>query len=340
LASKKKSIKAKKKSTGFDLTPFVIVVGILGIVLTICIGYRAAISDRKLFSVSLIALFGGLLFESFRIADNWKNVVYQFIGTYFFSLLCFLPGKNERNYNLENHIKFWPYYFLFFFALYFAIFNKDKVTAKLTEGVTLLLSISIIYWSIDYGFVNYHNWFTITLVAIAFIFCAFSILNALTTIQLTKTVRLTLSIWSSIIMFAFAIDNIIRVFKSQDIESTEHLSQGIYIGLQYFLLGVSAVYIMQNFILLTGFLPSKNGNYRRDLQENKKAHINRFSDKQVLVGHSLFCILYASTFYVLNYKYQILPRHTMIWLVFFTFPITLYFVNLIIGQKTIASRQA
>ncbi len=332
MTSNKKN-QTKLKSAVFDLTPIVIILCIVGLALTIYIGYRTSISDRKLFSVSLLALFGGLLFESFRISDSWKTVVYIFIGSYLFSLLNFLPGKKERNYNFENHIESWPYMFIFFFALAFAIFNKHKVTARLTEGITLLLSISLIYWAIDYRFTSNHNWFSISLLTIAFLLSAFSILNALTYLQLTKTARLILSIWSSVIMFAFAIDNIIRVFSNQQIESTKYLSQGIYIGLQYFLLGVSAVYIMQNFILLTEFLPSKNGNYKNDLKENIKTHIDRFSDKQVFTGLSFFCILYALTIYGLNYYYRVLPRHTVIWLVIFSFPLIFQIANLVNRQK-------
>ena len=320
--------KTRKKSAGFDLTPLVIVVGIIAIVLTFYIGYRASISDRKLFSVSLLALFGGLLFESFRVSENWKTVLSIFVGSYFFSLLNFLPGKKEHTYIFENHIASWPYFFIFFYALAFAIFHKDKVTAKLTEGITLLLSISLVYWTIDYGFTSYHNWFAYTLLTIAFLLTVFSIVNALTNLHLSRTTRLTLSIWSTVIMFAFAVDNIFRVFDNPDIEST-YLSDGLYIGLQFFLLGVSAVYVMQNYMLLAAFLPSKNGNYRRELKENKKDHIDRFSDEQALTGHSILCIIYAVIFYGLNYKYQVLPRHTMIWLVFLTFPLFLRLIDFI-----------
>lgn len=312
--------------------PIVIVVGLIGLLLTLYIGYRASISDRKLFSVSLLALFGGLLFESFRVSDNWKTVLSIFVGSYFFSLLNFLPGKREHTYIFENHIESWPYIFIFFYALAFAIFHKDRVTEKLTEGVTLLLSLSLVYWTIDYGFTNYHNWFAYTLLTIAFLLTVFSITNALTNLHLSRTTRLTLSIWSTVIMFAFAVDNIFRVFDNPDIEST-YLADGFYIGLQFFLLGVSAVYVMQNYMLLAAFLPSKHGNYRRDLKENKKDHIDRFSDEQVLTRHSLFCILYAVTFYGLNYKFQVLPRHTMIWLVFLTFPLFLRLIDLITYRR-------
>lgn len=259
------------------------------------------------------------------------------MGTYFFSLITFLPDKYEDIYIFENHIESWPYAFIIIFALAFAIVNKDKVIAKLNEGITLLLSLSIIYWTVDYGFTNYHNWFAISLLIITFLLTAFSILNALTNIKLTRATRLILSIWSTIIMFAFAVDNIIRVFSNQDIESTKYLSQGLYIGLQYFFLGVSAVYIMENYMLLVAFLPNKNGNYKKELRENMKDHLDRYSNKQVFIWYSLFCILYAGIMYWINYKYQVLPRNTMIWLVFLTFPLILQLIELINGRKTTAN---
>jgi hypothetical protein len=325
--------KPRKKSAGFSLTPIVIVVGVIGILITLYIGYRASISDRKLFSVSLLALFAGLLFESIRVSGSWKTVAGIFAGSYLCSLMAFLPGKSERIYNFENHIEMWPFVFIFFFALIFGIAYRDRVTAKLTEGVTLLLSLSLVYWTIDYGFTNYHNWFAYTLLTIAFSLTVFSIINALTNIHLSRITRLTLSIWSTVIMFAFAVDNIIMVFNNPDIEST-YLYDGLYIGLQFFLLGVSAVYIMQNYMLLAAFIPSKNGNYKSDLKENKKVHIDRFSDEQVFTGHSILYILYTVTFYGINYKYQILPRHTMIWLVLFTFPMFLQLFDVVaLGRK-------
>lgn len=322
----------KGKSAGFDLTPIIAVIAIIGLALTIYIAYRTSLSDKKFFSISVLALFGGLLFESFRVSNSWKTVIAIFVGSYFFSLLSFLPGKREHYYNFENHIQNWPYFLLFFFAIAFAIFHKDRVTAKLTEGITLLLSISFIYWTIDYGFTNYHNWFAFSLLSIAFLFTSFSILNALTNLHLSKGVRLTLSIWSTIVLFAFAVDNIIRVFSNPDIESS-YISDGLYIGLQYFLLGVSAIYIMQNYILLSAFLLSKNGNYRNDLRENKKNHIDRYADRQVSIRHSLFCIVYAGSIYWLNYTYQILPRHTIIWVVIVTFPLILFLSNMVSGRK-------
>lgn len=333
-----KQKKTKRKSAGISLKPFLSIITILGLALTLYIGYRASISDRKLFSVSLIALFVGLIFESIRVSGSWKTVSGIFAGAYLISLISFLPGKKENVYNFENHIQNWPYIFMIFYTVFFGIAYKKKVTAKLTEGITLVLSISLIYWAVDYGFTNYHNWFSISLMSIGILLSTFSIVNALTHIHLSRTNRLILSIWSTIILFAFAFDNILRVFRNPNTESI-YLSEGLYNSLQYFLLGVSAVYIMQNFMLLVAFLPSKNGNYKRDLKENVKEHIERFSDQQVNSIQSLFCIVFSVIIYWQNHKFQIVPRHTMIWLVVVTFPYIIRFLTFLSRKKTTANNQ-
>lgn len=64
----------KKKSAGISLTPYIIIAGIIGLVLTVYILYRASVSDKTLFNISLLALFAGLLFESFRVSDNKWSV--------------------------------------------------------------------------------------------------------------------------------------------------------------------------------------------------------------------------------------------------------------------------
>ena len=333
MASNRKQ-KTLKPSVGYDWTNFTLVLGALGLLLTTFIAYKASLSDRKLFSIGLIALFGGLLIESYRVSRDLKKLFLIFLGSYFLSLFNFFPWKNEQIYSFENHLETWPYFFLFLFTMAFAIWFKDKVTPKLTEGTALILSISLVYWTIDYGFTDYRNWFAITLMIIAILLTAFSIVNALANIYLSESIRLTLSIWSTIIMFGFAVDNIIRVFSNPEIENSKYLSDGFYIGFQYFLLGVSAVYIMNNYVLLSGLLPSRGGNYRLELKEAKKEHLDRFSSEQIYLGHALLCILFTTTIYILNYKFQFLPRHTMIWFVFLAFPIFLrLFDFIILGRK-------
>ena len=125
---------AGSRSQGMGWWPLAITAAVIGLALTLYIGYRASLSDRKIFSVSLLAMLLGLLFESFRVARNWKSVLGIFFATYAASFISYLPGKHEYDYIFEEHIVSWPYYFIIIYALLFAIFYKDDVTAKLTEG--------------------------------------------------------------------------------------------------------------------------------------------------------------------------------------------------------------
>lgn len=304
--------------------PFFIFISILALGATLFIVYKIAISERKLFTIGIVALLSGVLFESYRVSRDWKIVFYKFIASYILSFFAFLPGKREYVYNFEEHIKFWFYWIVIIYVFISTVFFGDKIIQKLTEGITLILSLSLFYWVIDYGFLNIDLVIIKILLAIGLLFAIFSIFHSITYLTLTRTIRLILSIWSSIVIFAFALDNIIRVFTNKNIEDSEYFSEGLYIWLQYFLLGISAIYIMQNFFLLTDLLPNRNGNYKKDLIQAKKVHIKRYSDKQVSRKDSLVCFLYCFSFYYLNSVYDILPRHTMIWLVIFTFP---FFVN-------------
>lgn len=326
--SKSKPKRIIKKFEDINFKPLLSVMGILALLFTLYLSYRFSISNKKtIFPFSIIALFfAGMLFEGFRISENLKNFIFTFIVTWFFSLIPFVLNIQESNFNFDSPFLAFISFFIFLFTILIGVFNKDRVTAQLTEGITLVLSLSLIYWIIDYGFINLDNWFVKSILIISLLFSAFSIINALTHFKLSKLTRLTLSIWSTVIMVSFAIDNIYRVLSNRDIENTD-LSLGVSIGLQYFLLGVSAIYIMKNFMLLVSLFPNKNGDYKDDLKEIRKEHIDRYSNKQVNTMLSLFCILYSGTIYILNYKFQMLPRHTMIWFVFFSFPLITYFTN-------------
>lgn len=308
---------SNKKPDWINLNFYITIAGIIGAVLTGYIAYRASVSDRKLFSVGMLAMFAGLLFESFRILENKRSLFSTFIFAYLFSLIVFAPGKREHNYNFENHIAGWPYFFLVIYALFFVLIHKERFTAKLNEGITLILSLSLIYWALDFGVTRYHNWFSVSVMTIGVLLCLFSIAHALTYMPLTRTVRLTLSIWSSIILVAFASDNMVQVFGNPEIEHSKYLSEGVFTGVQYFLLGVAAIYIMRNIVLLIAFLPSKTGNYKRELKEGKQDHMDRYSDKQARIIYACLSILVVVGIYWLNHRYRILPRHTAILLVFF-----------------------
>lgn len=321
--NKRKNINFRSGIKKHDLVPVNIFLGLTCIIAQFYLTKEATKTGTSLISIELLALTAGLIIESYRITKNWETLLAKFFSSYLLSLLAFAPAKQEYAYHFAIHVKIWPFFLIFFFVLFTAIANREKVTARLTEGLTLMLSIAAIYRIIDYDLIRFNSVWEVTLVIIVFLFTLTSFIHAFTRIQLSKGARLFLSIWSTIILFAIAYDNIILLFNKQDITYTDNMMNGVSTVIQYFLLGISSVYIMQNFILLYGFLPEKQTKYKDVLQKNIKRHIERFSDKQVSTKDSGICLIYCVCFFTLNYYTNLLSANTMIWLVVFTFPVFL-----------------
>jgi len=338
LTTKKTTAPRKKSKQGFDLKPYLIGIGLLVLVLTCYTGFRIYNADRRLIPLSVLTLIAGVFFESKRLSDKWQIVMLKALGSFIFSFIVFLPFKREYPYSFENHIQAWPYMFTLLFIIFSIAFHGEKVIPKLTEGITLLQSVAVVYWVLDYGFIDTSSLFLRSLMVVGLIFALFSAFHAFTHTELSRTNRLTLSIWSSVIMLLFASDNIYRVYQNEQIESTADLTHGLYVGLQYFLLGVSAIYIVQNFLMLLEFLPNKNkffnAQYYREVKQLKSTHIKRYSAMQVSVAHAFFCLLFSGTIFALNYHYQVLPRHVAIWSVFVLFPIILSIYDHVTQTRT------
>ena len=332
---------AKKKKKTNNLNLFLLVSGILATVFFSYVFYRTYQSKNTLISLTIIPVVLGIIFENKRLSSDWKSISLKIFGALLFSVLAFFPGKREQNYSFENHIELWPFYFIFFFVLFSMVFHEKKIIPKLTEGITLLQSISIIYWIIDIGFLNIQNAFAYILIGIGIIFCLVSFIHAFSYIKLTENWRLFLSIWSSLIMIIFAIDHIYRVFYFNNFVEYKMLNDGLNI-LQYFLLGVSLIYIFQNAFMLLVYLPDKNSWYGKvqvkDIKEMNKTHIKRYSKNQIKIADAIFALIFTFGVYFCNYNYGIMPRHTIIWLLFWIFPFLIWFKELMIKKlKTTAN---
>lgn len=320
---------SKRKSAGFDLKPLLIGTVIILIPLIIYIFYRISNSTNRLIPISVIALIGGAVIENKRLTPKWSTVFYITIFSFVMSFFCFLPGKHESVYVFENHIEIWPYMFLFFFLTMTYAFHKDKIIPKMSEGITLIMSVGIIYWVFDHGFFDTESTFFKISMIIGFIIALFSIINAFVNISLSKSLRLFLSIWSSIIMIFLAIDNIYTVYQNGQVEDSVFLIDKINVGLQYFLLGICSVYILQNVMMILGFLPDKhrffNKDYFNDVRELRNEHIERYSENQSNILLSLICLIISAGFLIINYKHDLLNRNSAIWLVFFILNNVVYF---------------
>ena len=170
LAPTKTTQSKKRSANGFQLKPYMFVFGLILVAFTFYIVFRLHISHRRLIPISVIALIAGVMYEGRKLADNWKVIGLKALGAFVFSFFAFLPGKNESNYDFENHIELWPYTFIGLFLLISIVVHGDKVVSKLTEGITLLQSIAVIYWVVDYGFVDNANLFVKSLMIIGLLF--------------------------------------------------------------------------------------------------------------------------------------------------------------------------
>jgi hypothetical protein len=276
----------------------------------------------------MLPLVAGLIFEYRRICASWGAVLVTTLIAFACSFIAFFPLRSEREYSLDYHIQMWPYIYCLIFAFIAIVFHKKKITAKLTEGITLLQSLAIIYWIIDFGVYGWDNAFLRGLMLIGLLFSIFSIFHVFSNTVLSKSVRLTLSIWSSIIMIVFAVDNTYQVFQNEQIENITNTSDALYVALQYFLLGVSSIYMVQNILLIGAYFPGRdeffNEAHFKTVSETNKKHIERYSKEQVSALHSFYCILFAAAIFGLNYYFELFSRNVTIWLVFVLVPILLH----------------
>lgn len=81
--------------------------------------------------------------------------------------------------------------------------------------------------------------------------------------------------------------------------------------------------------MILGFLPGKNRFFNKeyfdDVRELKNEHIGRYSKNQSNLLLSLICLILSVVFFAINFKFELLPRNTAIWLVFFVLNSTVYF---------------
>lgn len=341
-AARKRKLRKKKPKTltwkGKLFQATLLLIALLAIGFTVYIVYRIQIAGEQLIPLSVIALIAGVVFENKKLMETWSTVLWTAVGSLFLSFLVFLRSKSELVYDFDNHIGMWPYAFIFFFTIISISLHEEKVTARLTEGITLLQSCAVLYWVWDYGLMDTDSSFLKVIMVAGIALSLFSFVHAFSQKTLSRTSRLTLSIWSSLIMALFAVDNIYRIYQNEQIEATTDPISGAYIALQYFLLGVSSIYIAQNIYMLISFLPGKhrffNAEYFKDLKELKNAHIKRYSAAQVDIKHALFCFFFAVTAFASNHYFQLLPRHLAIWVVFLIFPYTLALYDYALRKTT------
>ncbi len=320
-----------KPGKGIQAKPYIFAFGFLVIALSVYLTFGLSTSHDRLIPFSILTLIAGLVYEFKRKSVKWSTVFYTVLISFILSLLVLVPEHNEEVYNLANHIVPWPYAFIFFFMIIALVFHGDKFDTKLTEGITLIQSAAIIYWVIDYGLLSDPSLFMLIFMIAGLILSLFTLLHAFSYLELSNNSRFILSLWSSIIMILFAVDITINVYNNADIENAVSIAQGLFTGLQFFLLGISGMYTVRNLVLLAGFIPTRgrffNDRYFQQLKKLRDYHIKRFSNQQVSITDSIFCLVFSSALFALNSLFNVMPRQQAIWLLFVMFPFVLYLFN-------------
>lgn len=309
-----------------------ILIGLLIFVLfifaTIYLGYRIVVSDSRIFTIRIFAIAAGLVVESLRIQTKPRTVFYSLIGAYFLSYLSILPGKHERHYSFVEHLHFMPYVFVVIFAIIIFITNYEKIRLQLNEGIVLILHCAFLYYCFENGAITFSNFWGSVFTIFLGLATLIILLHAFTKIQLTDGFRLILSLWSSIILMIMSISNVYHIVKSGEIEHILNFNEKLLVGLNNFLLGITAIYILENISMLYRFIPEKgsvrSGMYKYDLQRSKDVHINRFSIRQLSPFLALIIIFLTGSWFVANHINHYLPTNLAIWSLLVLLPVILY----------------
>jgi hypothetical protein len=320
----KRRSKPKRKESGISLNwPFRILVA-AAIGFTVVLAMHIHESPRLLVSWTLFAMACGVLFEFRMITQRWTVVLWSTLGAFMVSFLAFIPGKYEHVYNLEDHIKLWPYVFCVILAFIAATIERKKATIWLDEGWTLLLTLSFGYWLLDKGVFGFNNAASSILGICVLLLLCFVIAQVIFPSAITKRGRLWLSVWSAVIMTILAVDNIIQVFGMGNVEEATSKVFMLRIFVSNFLVGMASIYLARNLVMLLGFIPDRDHsgyrNYRKNLKKLKREHVERYAETQLDSRMAVWCCVLVCGAFGLNMVLELVPVNTMIWLTFLVIP--------------------
>ena len=289
--------------------------------------YRFFFSDTVLMPIMYVPLLMGVAFEFIKLTKSFWPVLrpfcfalFIFILIYFEILVSFLFNKTNIIYEIDAAIATKAHLVLMAFVGLSYMEVRKKIEPRLTEGITLVQSISLIYWMHNMNIFNINNEVINFFTYLSLIFITFTFLHAFTKIKLGNNSRLFLSVFSTIIMMTFGIDYILRVFMNYDVYT---LTLNGF--LQYLLLGFSSIYLFQTFILLVPYIYTEKGkSYFKQVKKLNKTHINMYSEEQVDISESIYISIVISLIYYFNTIYQIFESYTLIWLVLLISPLLIF----------------
>lgn len=325
---KQKNKTSLNSSFGSNLRhPFVILLIAITIPFYFYLFYVAFQSEKNLIPLTMIALVFGLMYQSFKITKSIEKIIIYLMISAFLSLLAFTQGDNESIYVFVDHLEFWVYCYLFIFLLIMSIQHDKQMTLPFGEGLSLLFCLAFLYWLFENHLIDFSFILTQVLSVIAILVTTFSVLHALFKIQHNQISRFILSISTCIAIVVLSLNNLFQLMDQGDLGLNKTWTENFILLIQYFLLGVSALFLFQNVMLLLQYLPNRyTRSYFSDIKQNTQTHIKRFSEDQISWVEAIFCLCISIFAYTLNYYFRIIPPNMCIWLVIFLCPLLIQYL--------------
>ncbi len=267
----------------------------------------------------IISVLLGLMFENYRISKDSNEIIKNTFYSISISLFSFFAGRNENPYNLRLHLSLWPIFIIIVYISAVLNQNWKKIQKQITEGVVFMQSIAVIYFIYTKEIDFFNKTYLFISIPISFLIIL-SFLNAFSKINLGALNRFLLSLWSNLVYISLSIYYLLDLLINNNKTIELNTLNTVIIIVQSFFIGVSSIYIVLNIKLLMDLFPKFNIK-RKNLKNHFKPYIDRVSDKQIKIADSIFCLIYSSLLYSLNYFYSFLNSGTVIWLVFFSFPL-------------------
>ena len=265
-----------------------------------------------------LSLLLGLFIEDKSLGNTWTHVIIKMMLTCVVTIPIMLDSSVTSETSDFPAVPF-TLCVIGMYALVSVVWKEDKVNINLSEGITLVQCVAFIYFLVDFSLYFGDMSLLSFMLIIAYPFTLFAVYHAFSKKKHSRKSKLILSIGSSIMMLIFATEHIFAVVNMELFPFSTTL-EIVATTLQYFFLGISAIYIVQNVTMLLDYFPGNGHHYQKEHREEIKKlnekHINRYSDIQISPISALLTITCTAGIYYLNYLNHWVPRSTAVLLTF------------------------
>jgi hypothetical protein len=233
------------------------------------------------------------------------------------SLIGFIPGKHETNYNPSLHLFMVPCIFAIIYALCF----KEKILERINKEILMVWSLIGLYIAFQTPFITAYPPVFMTLLILSLL----PIANAFAGWDENYKWKVYFYIWFlcvivSIFASQFAFTTVSSIFGFW------HHATGEINSWTVFLIGMSFLYLAVNlwYVIEIIPLPGKHQSFSErmeEVEEDMEILAEDYDDEQIQWWKSLALLILSATLLVLNYMHHFISDETLIPLLIVILPI-------------------